>query len=358
MAVTTATPANVKTGGIGKTGQEWLAGYTFVTPALLVVLVFVFIPMVFAFYISFTDWTGLQPPSEAKSVGLENYQKLLLDDTTTRDDFFLSIKNTVYYVIGVVPTQTILALLLAVIVNQKFLRGRGFFRTAFYFPSITSSIVIGLIFLWLFNRNGLINLLIGWAAQTFGRSYKPVTWLNDLNGVFHNFLGLFGLNIRTIPDWMKTKVLGQTLWQWISGPSVTMLSIMILATWTTIGTMMLIYLAALQDIPGQLYEAAAVDGATRWQQFRHITVPLLRPTTFFIVTIGLIGTFQVFDQIYVISTGGPAGTTSTIAWVVYRNAFRDSQAGLGAATAFVLFVIILAFNLLQRRLTGQDKDLS
>jgi multiple sugar transport system permease protein len=358
MAVTTATPANVKTGGIGKVGQEWLAGYGFVTPALLVVLVFVFIPMVFAFYISFTDWTGLQPPLEAKSVGVENYQKLLLNDNTTRDDFFNSIKNTVYYVIGVVPTQTILALLLAVIVNQKFLRARGFFRTAFYFPSITSSIVIGLIFLWLFNRNGLINLMISNVYQLFGTTYKPVTWLSDLNGVFHNIFGLFGLNIRTIPDWMKTKLLGQTLWQWLSGPSVTMLTIMILATWTTTGTMMLIYLAALQEIPGPLYEAASVDGATRWQQFRHITVPMLRPTTFFIVTIGLIGTFQVFDQIYVISQGAPAGTTSTIAWVVYRNAFRDSQAGLGAATAFVLFVIILAFNLLQRRLTGQDKGIS
>jgi multiple sugar transport system permease protein len=358
MAVSTATrtsAAGQET--IGKQGQEWLAGYTFVVPALLVVIVFVFVPMIYAFFISFTDWTGLQPPAEANNVALQNYERLLINDTTVRDEFFRSIKNTVYYVIGVVPTQTIIALLLAIIVNQKFLKARGFFRTAFYFPSITSSIVIGLIFLWLFNRDGLINRGILGLTGVFGIDYNPVVWLNDLNGVIHNFLGLFGLNIRTIPDWLKTEVLGQTLWQWISGPSVTMLAIMILAIWTTSGTMMLIYLAALQDIPGQLYEAASVDGATRWQQFRHITVPMLRPTTFFIVTIGLIGTFQVFDQIYVISTGGPAGTTSTIAWIVYRNAFKDSQAGLGAATAFVLFVIILAFNLLQRRLTGQDKGI-
>jgi multiple sugar transport system permease protein len=132
-----------------------------------------------------------------------------------------------------------------------------------------------------------------------------------------------------------------------------MLSIMLLATWTTSGTMMLIFLAALQDIPAQLHEAASVDGATRWQQFRKITLPLLRPTTFFIITIGIISTFQVFDQVYVISDGGPAGTTNTVAWIAYRNAFKDSLAGLGAATAFTLFVIVMIFTFVQRRLLGR-----
>lgn len=358
VAVTKKKDAVIGQNTLGKQGQEWLAGYAFVAPALIIVFMFVFVPMIFALILSFTDWTGLRPPTESQFVGLQNYQSLLFEEGTVRTQFFGAIKNTVYYVIGVVPTQTILSLLLAVVVNQKFLKARGLFRTAFYFPSITSSIVIGLIFLWLFQRNGLINLMIGGIANVFGGGYRPITWLADPNGLFHNFLGLFGLNIRTIPEWMKTQIVGISIWNWISGPSVTMLSIMLLATWTTIGTMMLIFLAALQEIPGQLYEAASVDGATWWQQFRHITVPMLRPTTYFVVTIGLIGTFQVFDQIYVISTGGPAGTTSTIAWIVYRNAFKDSQAGLGAATAFVLFVIILLFNLLQRRLTGQDKGIS
>jgi multiple sugar transport system permease protein len=135
-----------------------------------------------------------------------------------------------------------------------------------------------------------------------------------------------------------------------------MLSIMLLATWTTAGTMMLIFLAALQDIPAQLYEAASVDGATRWQQFRRITIPLLRPTTFFVVTIGMISTFQVFDQVYVISQGGPAGTTNTVAWIAYRNAFKDAQAGLGAATAFALFVIIVIFTIIQRRVMGRSSQ--
>ncbi len=339
---------------LSKNIQEWLAGYGFVTPALIVVVIFVFIPMIYALYISFTNWTGLQPPGQAQYVQWQNYQDLLTNEGFIRTNFFTAIKNTLYYVLGVVPLQTVLALLLAMIVNQKFLRGRAFFRTAFYFPSITSSIVISMIFMWLFNRNGIINYLIGGIAGPFG-GYNPVTWLNDPNGLIHNFLRFFGLTINTIPDWMKTRIVGITIWQWISGPSVTMFTIMMLNIWTTSGTLMLIFLAALQDIPAQLYEAAAVDGANRWQRFRTITLPSLRPTTFFVVTIGLIGTFQVFDQVYVITKGDPIGTTTSIAWIAYRNAFQDSKAGLGAATAFVLFVVILIFTVVQRRLIGSNK---
>jgi multiple sugar transport system permease protein len=342
--------------------QEGIAGFLFVLPALLVAVLFIFIPIIFALYISFTDWTGIQPPNEANWVGFQNYQNLLFGRTdpnnpdrqltATRDEFFKTIKNTVYYVIGVVPTQTVLALLLAVIVNQKFLRGRGLFRTAFYFPSITSSVVIGTIFLWLFNRNGIVNGAL--EAVTFG-NYQTVNWLADPRGVIHNIFDLFGLTLRTAPEWMRTEIAGQRIWDWISGPSTTMLVIMILAIWTTSGTLMLIFLAALQDIPPSLYEAASVDGANRWQQFRRITVPMLRPTTFFVVTIGLIGTFQVFDQVFVISKGEPAQTTSTIAWIVYRNAFQDNTAGLGAATAFILFILIMIFTLIQRRFSGANQ---
>jgi multiple sugar transport system permease protein len=336
--------------------QERLAGFVFVLPAVVVVVLFVFLPLLFAFGISFTNWTGLQPPAEAGGVGWLNYERLLTIDGPVRNEFFRSIKNTFYYTLGVVPAQTILSLVLAVIVNQRFLKGRGFFRTAFYFPSITSSIVIATIFLWLFNRDGVINTLITEVSKLFGGGYRPITWLEEPGGVIHNILGLFGLTLRTAPEWMRTNILGQTVWQWISGPSVTMLAIMFLAIWTTTGTMMLIFLAALQDIPTPLYEAASVDGATKWHQFRKITLPMLRPTTFFVVTIGLIGCFQVFDQIYVISQGNPAGTTTTIAWIVYRNAFRDSQAGLGAATAFVLFVILAVFTVLQRRMVGSKVE--
>jgi multiple sugar transport system permease protein len=361
MATTALSPTKTLPGPrrplLGKNAQEWLAGYAFLTPALIILTLFIFIPIIFALIISFTDWTGIQPPNEANGVGLINYQHLLDANLSAGQEFYQSLRNTLYYVIIVVPLQTSLALMLAVIVNQKFLVAKGVFRTGFYLPSITSSVAVAMIFLFLFNRDGIINLALGQIAAIFGQDFRPVTWLNDLHGVFSNIYGLFGLTLANAPAWMKTNILGWRIWDWLAGPSVTWLSIMLLNIWTTAGTMMLIFLAALQDIPGQLYEAASVDGATRWQQFRRITIPMLRPTTFFVVTIGLIGTFQVFDQVFVISQGGPGGTTTSIAWLVYRNAFRESKAGLGAATAFVLFVLIIAFTLVQRRLTGADKKI-
>ncbi len=285
-------------------------------------------------------------------VGLDNYQRLLFEQGLAQRDFFLSLKNTVYFVLGVVPMQTILALVLAVIVNQKWLRGKSFFRTAFYFPSITSSVVISIIFMWMFTRSGIVNVVLG----TIFPNYEAVTWLDDPNGVIHNILGLFGVSRDTVGDWASSRLAGITLWDWISGPSVTMLTIMILNTWTTIGTLMVIYLAALQNIPASVYEAAQIDGASSWQAFRRITVPLLAPTTFFVVTLGLIGTFQVFDQIFVISSGGPAKTTLTIAYIVYENGFNNSNMGLAAATALLLFVIIFIFTMIQRRFTSETVE--
>jgi multiple sugar transport system permease protein len=282
-------------------------------------------------------------------IGMQNYNDLLFERGLAQRDFFLSLKNTVYFVLGVVPTQTILALLLAVIVNQKWLRFRGAFRTAFYFPSVTSSVVISIIFMWMFTRGGIVNTALEWIIPNF----EAVTWLDNANGVIHNILGGFGIIKDNVGDWANNRIAGITVWDWMSGPSVTMLTIMILNTWTTIGTMMIIYLAALQNIPSQVYEAAQIDGANAWQTFTRITVPLLAPTTFFIVTLGLIGTFQVFDQIFVISSGGPAKTTLTIAYNVYENGFKNSQMGLAGATALILFMIISVFTLLQRFITRE-----
>lgn len=282
-------------------------------------------------------------------VGLENYNSLLFEQGLAQRDFFLSLKNTVYFVLGVVPTQTVLALLLAVILNQRWLRFKGAFRTAFYFPSVTSSVVISLVFMWMFTRSGIINV----AISAIFPAYDPITWLDDPSGVLHSILGVFGVTRDTVGEWASNRFAGITFWDWLSGPSVTMLSIMILNTWTTIGTLMVIYLAALQNIPSSVYEAAQIDGATSWQTFRRITIPLLAPTTFFVVTLGLIGTFQVFDQIFVISSGGPAKTTLTMAYIVYQNGFNNSDMGLAAATALILFVIIFAFTMLQRLFTSE-----
>lgn len=332
--------------------QDTLVGYAFIAPALVILIVFLIIPLLAAVYFSTTDWDGITPltrPDAYESVGFRNYERLLFDDGIRQEKFFTSLKNTVYFVAGVVPAQTFLSLVLAVIVNQRWLKAKGFFRTAFYFPSITSSVVISLIFMWMFTSNGLVNTLI----KAVFPNYTSVTWLNDSNGVIHNFLSLFGITRATVGEWANTEFASIRLWDWISGPSVTMMTIMILNTWTTVGTMMVIYLAALQGIPSSVYEAAQVDGATPWQVFRKITVPLLRPTTFFVITIGLIGAFQVFDQIFVISNGGPADTTLTIAYLVYASGFTDQRMGLAAATAIVLFIIIFIFTLIQRRFVGE-----
>jgi multiple sugar transport system permease protein len=334
--------------------QDIIAGYTFMLPAIIVLGLFLVVPMIAALFFSFTNWNGVTPLTSAEPyemVGLENYGRLLLEDGSRQEAFFVALKNTVYFMLGVVPAQTILALVLAVIVNQRWLRFKGFFRTAFYFPSITSSVVISLIFMWLFTSNGIINQTISGLLP----SYDNITWLNDARGLFHNFLGLLGITRDSVGDWARTEFLSVRLWDWISGPSVTMATIMILNTWTTIGTLMVVYLAALQNIPGQVYEAAVVDGASTLQIFRKITVPLLAPTTFFVVTLGLIGTLQVFDQVFVISSGGPADTTLTIAFLVYRSGFDDQRMGLAMATAIVLFVLIFLLTLVQRRITGSDK---
>ncbi len=338
-----------------KKREEAIAGYIFVAPAFLIFLVFLVIPILFSLWISFTNWNGITPlskPDAYQFIGLNNYNEILFQNGVVQADFFKALKNTIYYVLGVVPAQTLLALVLAVIVNQRWLKGRGFFRTAFYFPSITSSVVISLIFMFMFTRGGVINLLIG----TIFPNYQYVNWLDDPNGVFHNLLGVFGVTLKSAPDWVRNDVAGLRIWDWISGPSTTMLTIMILNTWTTIGSLMVIYLAALQNIPTQVYEAAVVDGATTWETFRKITVPLLRPTTYFVVTLGLIGCFQVFDQIFVISSGGPAKTTLTIAYLVYGNGFKNSAMGTATATAILLFIIIFAFTMLQRRIVGGEKN--
>jgi multiple sugar transport system permease protein len=219
-----------------------------------------------------------------------------------------------------------------VLANRK-IRGRTFFRTAFYFPSISSSVVISIIFLWLYANNGLINFVLG----TLGLPTPRPPWLSNPRGVFQMAFDAFGI---------------QDVSPWLVGPSVALLSIMLMNVWTTTGTMMVIFLAGLQDIPGDVYEAAAVDGATRWRMFRDITLPLLRPVTLFVVTLGLIGTLQVFDQIFVMSEGGPAKTTTTLAWLVYVEGFRKFSMGSASAIAVVLFVITLGLFLVHRRFLG------
>ena len=277
--------------------SETLTAYLFILMPLLLFSLFLLFPMVFALVVSFFDWNLLVP--EKSFVGFRNYLELFQDDV-----FLISIKNTVIYSAGVVPAQTLLALVLAFLVNQK-IRGRPFFRMAFYLPAVTSSVVTSIIFLWIYSRPGLLNYLL-------------------------SLIGIQG------PDWL-------------TNPRTALFSIMMLNIWSTSGYFMVSFLAGLQSIPASVYEAARIDGATAWQQFWKITVPLVRPITFFVVVLSLIGCFQVFDQIYVMSAGGPAHATTTLSYFVYTSAFKYFRFGYGAAAAMILAFIIFAATYIQKR---------
>ena len=283
--------------------RETLSAYGFLTPYLLILIVFTLIATVYALYLSFfkVDFGFTEPVF----TGTRNYQNIWFD-LTHNGDFLIGLKNIVFYTVGVVILQTVVALALAVLLNQK-VRALGFFRTSFYLPSLTSSVAISLIFIWLYNTKGAINFLL-------------------------SLVGIHG------PAWLYD-------------PSTALPSIMLLNIWTTAPTFMILYLAALQDIPDHLYEAARVDGANPWRVLWSITLPLLRPTTFLVTALGTIGSFQMFDQSFIMegSGGDPLKSTLTPVLVIYNTAFGDAQMGRACAEAVVLFVVIFVFTILQKR---------
>ncbi|MGH2415991.1 MAG: carbohydrate ABC transporter permease, partial [Microcystaceae cyanobacterium] len=280
--------------------REDLIGYLFMTPTLLVLGIFVVLPIFYAIFLSFQK-VQLLGGILYQFAGLRNFARLLEDDRVG-----IALKNTAEYVVIVVPSQTILALILAVSLNAG-IKGRHWWRIIYFLPTITSSAVLTLIFMWIYNADGLLNHLLG-------------------------FLGLPTYN-------------------WLGDPAVALKGIMIMNIWSTAPFFMVIYLAALQDIPTSLYEAAKIDGADGWQQFVFITLPLLKPVTFFVVATGIIGTFQLFDQSYIFSngSGGPNNATLTVVLLIYQSVFRDLQMGYGAAIAFLLASIIIIITLLQRQ---------
>jgi len=278
-----------------KKTTEALTGYLFVAPWLFIFFTFSVFSLMYAIYLSFTRYNLLSAPQWA---GLESYQRVLSDELFWQK----ALPNTFKYAVIVVPLQTVVSLVLAFAMDQK-LRARKIFRTIFYLPSVTSSVVISLIFVWLFAPQGVFNQLSG----------LTVNWLDNVNTAFYVIMGM---NI-----------------------------------FTTSGTLMLIFLSGLQDIPSTLYEAAEIDGADKLQAFRYITIPMLRPVIFFVVTVGVIGCFQVFDQIFVMTNGGPLDSTTTITYLIYKWAFRDTTIKMGQASALavILTLIILAVTFIQRR---------
>jgi multiple sugar transport system permease protein len=314
-------------GGVARR-REAAAGWLFSAPAVILLIVFLVVPIVMAAWVSLSDWGGIGSPFSAgvKSVGLANYKALLTEPGLPQLDLAQSLRDNVYYVVLVVPAQTALALSLAILVSRRALRGRGFFRTAFYFPSVTSSVAVSIVFLFLFADAGVVNGLVG-ALGAHGPN-----WFSDPDGLLH--LILRGLGVTRAPG--------------LAGPSVAMMVLIILAIWTTAGTFMLLFLPALYSISGDIEEAAIVDGAGGWTRLWRITLPLIRPALFLVLTLGLIATWEVFDQVFLISQGNPAETTLTPAYLAYQVSFSNQQWGQGAAIAFILFAIIIVLTVLQR----------
>jgi multiple sugar transport system permease protein len=324
---------------------ENVFGWLFVSPSVAILVVFMVIPIFLALYVSFTNWSGLTSPfsHSVQLVGLTNYRTLITTPGLYQTDFGTSIRDNLYFFLFTVPLQTALALWLANLVNNKLLRAKGFFRTAFYFPSVTSSIAITIVFIFLFQGDGVVNSILGWVGV------KGPDWVYDQSGVFTNILN--GLGVSS-PGWGNHMFIGLSLWNWLAGPSVGMCVLIILLVWTTSGTFMLFFLAAMQTIGEEVDEATAIDGATAWQRFRLITLPLLRPALVLVVTLGFISTWQIFDQVVLLGPQNP--TTITPSYFAYQVSFQDSNFGAGAAVAFLLFCLIIFLTVLQRRFIKED----
>ena len=321
------------------------SGWLFTAPVLVILGLFLLVPVLMAAWVSVSDWTGRGSPLSpgVHFIGADNYGQVLWSGGLSERDFGTALKNNFWYVVLVVPIQTVVALALALAVNRRMLRGRGFFRTAYYFPSVTSSVAITVLWLFLFSTTGAVNAVIAW----FG--VKGPNWFNSPGGIFH-----FGAGNG--PAWLTGHTaLGVTWWDWVGGPSVAMTAFIILAVFTTGGTFMLLFLAALQNLSADVEEAAMMDGANSAQRFFRVTLPQLRPTLFTVITLGLIGCWQVFDQIYTGTHGNPSKTTLTPAYLSYAAAFQNGEWGQGAAIAFILFVIIIVFTLIQRWVLSEKK---
>jgi multiple sugar transport system permease protein len=330
--------------GSGIRAGEARAGWVFVSPVVLVLGVFLVVPMLMALWVSVSDWGGRGSPfsSDVSFIGLGNYASVLTDGGLAERDFATSLRNSLWYTLLVVPVQTVVSLMLAVLVNREDIRGRGLFRTAYYFPSVTSTVAITVLWLFLFNATGAVNRVLSWLG------INGPNWFNDPTGI------LLGLQGSAPPRALTEHGFLSLSWsQWLAGPSPAMTALMIMAVFTTSGTFMLLFLSALQALDPAVTEAAMVDGANGWQRLRHVTIPQLRPTIFTVVTLGVIGCWQVFDQIYTGTDGGPGKSTLTPAYLSYASAFQSQQWGRGAAIAFILFVIIIVMTLVQNAVLSE-----
>nr|WP_144340808.1 sugar ABC transporter permease [Paenibacillus darwinianus] len=279
--------------------SEALWGYFFILPQAIGLIGFAMVPLILAFALSLMQWDGF---GARTFVGLDNFIGQFKDP-----DFNIAVVNTLYYTVLTVPTGIILSMLVAVGLNK--VKGKVLYRLFYFMPNITMSVAVAVVFMWLLNGDfGLINLYL---RDWFG--IQGPQWLTDTRFVI---------------------------------PAISLLSV-----WVGLGGSMVLFLAGLQGISATYYEAAEIDGANKWQQLRHITIPLLSPTTFFVTIISIISSFQVFDQSFVMTGGGPAKASYTMVFHIYDSAFVDFTFGKSTAAAVILFVIILVLTLIQMRIS-------
>ena len=302
-----------------------LTPYLFILPALIIVLVFRLLPVLQAARMSFYRWSIAGP---LEFIGLRNYLRIFIDPK-----FYQSLGNTFWYVLGVVPVTIVLALFLAELLNRR-IRGRGIFRTIYYLPMVTSIVAVSVVWKWLFNPDrGLVNALLG----VFG--IHGLKWLNDSRGVFDVLLAPVGIHVSGF----------------FAGPSFALAALIVVAVWHSLGYCIIIVLAGLQNVPRPYYEAARIDGAGGWKLFRHVTLPMISPTIFFLLVTQSIVAFNTFTPVYMMTqpAGGPLGSTSLVVYYLYEQSFRLWNLGYANAIAFALFVMIFVLTQFQKRFLEQ-----
>lgn len=284
--------------------QQW-AGYLFILPSLLGLIIFTAFPVIFSLVISLFEWNMI---GAARFVGFNNYTALF-----TRDRIFQEVSwNTVIFLVSIVPLQMIFSLALAMALNLP-MRGMVAFRVIYYMPVVTTIVAAALIFQWMFDRNyGVASAVLWGLVERWDVPLTPPDWLNH-------------------PGWAKAAVVILTLWK-------------------NVGFSTIIFLAGLQSIPRDLHEAAAIDGASAWQRFWNITLPMLSPTTFFVFIVLCIGAFQLFGESFILTRGGPGYATMTVVQYIYQSAFEFFRMGRASAVAWALFAAIFCFTLIQWRL--------
>lgn len=277
------------------------SAYLFIAPGVIIFSVFTLAALIFAFWLTFHRWSIIE--SEKPYVGLQNYEDMINDER-----FVQSVLNTIYFTGASVPLTMLIGLFLAVLLNQP-LRGRAIFRTAYYLPVVTPFVVSALLWKWLYNGDF---------------------------GLFNYYL-------------MKGHIIDEPL-LWLSSQNLAMPAVVLMSIWSGVGFSMVVYLAGLQGIPHELYESAKMDGAGAIRRMRYITIPMLRPTTLFLLVMGIIGSLQVFTQIFVMTSGGPVNKTTTMVYYMYLWAFKYYDMGYASTLAFALFAMLLVFTAFQLRL--------